>query len=129
MHKGNIRSENSENETYLVVEVNIMANNFGKKMAELLEKMDDKVLAAKINTAFDMLKNDNYDELAKKLRKVDKNEIMTKLNEIDDEKLKELKLNKSELRQKMNNIDLDTVQKMLGENGPEIISKIKDIIK
>lgn len=106
-----------------------MANNFGKKMAELLEKMDDKVLAAKINTAFDMLKNDNYDELAKKLRKVDKNEIMTKLNEIDDEKLKELKLNKSELRQKMNNIDLDTVQKMLGENGPEIISKIKDIIK
>jgi len=29
----------------------------------------------------------------------------------------------------MNNIDLDTVQKMLGENGPEIISKIKDIIK
>ncbi|HOA55805.1 MAG: hypothetical protein WAP56_10055 [Acetivibrionales bacterium] len=106
-----------------------MANNFGKKMAELLEKMDDKVLAAKINAAFDMLKNDNYDELAKKLRKVDKNEIMTKLNEIDDEKLKELKLNKSELRQKMNNIDLDTVQKMLGENGPEIISKIKDIIK
>ena len=106
-----------------------MANNFGKKMAELLEKMDDKVLAAKINAAFDMLKNDNYDELAKKLRKVDKNEIMTKLNEIDDEKLKELKLNKSELRQKMNNIDLDTVQKMLGENGPEIISRIKDIIK
>lgn len=106
-----------------------MANNFGKKMAELLEKMDDKVLAAKINAAFDILKNDNYDELAKKLRKVDKNEIMTKLNEIDDEKLKELKLNKSELRQKMNNIDLDTVQKMLGENGPEIISKIKDIIK
>ena len=30
-----------------------MANNFGKKMAELLEKMDDKVLAAKINAAFD----------------------------------------------------------------------------
>ncbi|HEY8350710.1 MAG TPA: membrane trafficking protein [Clostridia bacterium] len=106
-----------------------MANGFSKKMAELLEKMDDKVLAAKINAAIDMLKNEDYDELAKKLRKVDKNEIMEKLDEIDDKKLKELKLDKSELRQKMNSIDLDAVQKLLGENGPEIISKIKDIIK
>ena len=47
-----------------------MANSFSKKMSELLEKMDDKVLAAKINAAVDMLKNENYDELAKKLRKV-----------------------------------------------------------
>jgi hypothetical protein len=106
-----------------------MANGLSKKMAELLEKMDDKVLAAKINAAVDMLKNENYDELAKKLRKVDKNEIMTKLSEIDDEKLKELKVDKAELKRKMSSIDLDTVQKMLGENGPEIIGKIKDIIK
>jgi hypothetical protein len=106
-----------------------MANGLSKKMAELLEKMDDKVLAAKINAAVDMLKNENYDELAKKLRKVDKNEIMTKLSEINDEKLKELKLDKAELKQKMSSIDLDAVQKMLGENGPEIIGKIKDIIK
>ena len=106
-----------------------MANGLSKKMAELLEKMDDKVLAAKINAAVDMLKNENYDELAKKLRKVDKNEIMEKLNEIDDQKMKELKLDKAELKQKMSSIDLDAVQKMLGENGPEIIGKIKDIIK
>lgn len=106
-----------------------MANGLSKKMAELLEKMDDKVLAAKINAAVDMLKNENYDELAKKLRKVDKNEIMTKLSEVDDEKLKELKVDKAELKRKMSSIDLDTVQKMLGENGPEIIGKIKDIIK
>lgn len=106
-----------------------MANGLSKKMAELLEKMDDKVLAAKINAAVDMLKNENYDELTKKLRKVDKNEIMTKLSEIDDEKLKELKVDKAELKRKMSSIDLDTVQKMLGENGPEIIGKIKDIIK
>lgn len=106
-----------------------MANGFSKKMAELLEKMDNKVLASKINAAIDMLKNENYEELTKKLKKVDKNEIMEKLNEIDEEKLKELKLDKSELKQKMNSIDLDAVQKLLGENGPEIISKIKDIIK
>jgi hypothetical protein len=40
-----------------------------------------------------------------------------------------MKLNKAELKQKMSNIDLDAVQKLLGENGPEIMGKIKDIIK
>ncbi len=106
-----------------------MANGLNKKLAELLGKMDDKVLQAKINAAVDMLKNGDHEELAKKLNKVDKNEILSKLNEIDDERIKDMKLNKSELKQKMNSIDLDAVQKMLGENGPEIISKIKDIIK
>ncbi len=106
-----------------------MANGFNKKMTELLGKMDDKVLTAKINAAIEMLKNGDHDELAKKLNKVDKNEILEKLNEIDDEKIKELKLNKAELQQKMSNIDLNAVQKLLGENGSEIMGKIKDIIK
>lgn len=106
-----------------------MANNFNKKLADLLGKVDDKVLKSKINAAIDMLKNGDHEELAKKLSKVDKNELLEKLNEIDDEKLKELKLNKAELQQKMNSVDLDAVQKMLGENGPDIMNKIKDIIK
>jgi hypothetical protein len=90
--------------------------------------MDDKVLQTKINAAVEMLKNGDSDDLAKKLNKVNKNELMSKLNEIDESRLKDLNLNKAELRQKMSSIDLDAVKKMLGENGPEIIDKIKDII-
>jgi hypothetical protein len=104
-----------------------MSNGF-KKIAEMLGKMDDKVLQAKINAAVDMLKNSDKEELAKKLGKVDKNELMSKLNELDDEKLKELNLNKADLKQKMNSVDMEAVQKMLGDKGPEILNKIKDII-
>ncbi len=105
-----------------------MTNGFNKKLADLLGKMDDKVLQTKINTAIDMLKNGDTEDLAKKLNKMDKNEFMTKLNEIDESRLKDLNLNKAELKQKMSSIDLDTVKKMLGEKGPEIIEKIRDII-
>ncbi|HEX2946206.1 MAG TPA: membrane trafficking protein [Clostridia bacterium] len=105
-----------------------MSNSF-KKLAEMLGKMDDKVLQAKINAAVDMLKNTDKEELAKKLGKVDKNELLSKLNEIDDEKLKDLNLNKTDLKQKMSSIDMETVQKMLGDKGPDIMNKIKDIIK
>lgn len=105
-----------------------MANGINKKISELLGKMDDKVLQAKINAAVDMLKNGDTEELAKKLNKIDKDEILAKLNEIDQNKLKDLNLNKSELRQKMNSVDMDAVKKLLGDKGPEIIDKIKDII-
>ena len=43
-----------------------MSNGFNKKMAELLGKMDDKVLQAKINAAMDMLKEGNTEEIKKK---------------------------------------------------------------
>jgi hypothetical protein len=104
-----------------------MSNSF-KKIAEMLGKMDDKVLQAKINAAVDILKNSDKEELAKKLGKVDKNELLSKLNELDEEKLKELNLNKADLKQKMNSVDMEAVQKMLGDKGPEILNKIKDII-
>ncbi len=105
-----------------------MTNGFNKKLADLLGKMDDKVLQTKINTAIDMLKNGDTEDLARKLNKIDKNEFMSKLNELDESRLKELNLNKAELKQRMSNIDMDAVKKMLGEKGPEIIDKIKDII-
>lgn len=106
-----------------------MANGLNKKLSELLGKMDDKVLQTKLNAALDMLKEGNNEDLVRKIGKIDKNELLSKINEIDESKLKELNLNKADLKQKLNTIDLDSVQKLLGEQGPEIISKIKDIIK
>ncbi|MDP4113702.1 MAG: membrane trafficking protein [Bacillota bacterium] len=106
-----------------------MANGFNKKLSDLLGKVDDKVLETKINAAIDMLKDGDSDEIAKKIGKIDKNDLMSKLNEIDENKLKEMNLSKAEMQQKLNSIDLDAFQKMLGEQGPQIISKIKDIIK
>lgn len=106
-----------------------MSNGLNKKLSDLLGKMDDKVLQAKLSAAMDMLKDGNSEDLAKKISKVDKNELLSKLNELDDSKLKEMNLNKSEMKQKLNSIDLSAVQKLLGEQGPEIINKIKDIIK
>jgi hypothetical protein len=106
-----------------------MTNGFNKKLMDIIGKMDEKVLQAKINTALEMLKNGNNEDLAKKINKIDKNELLTKINELDDSKLKEMNINKNEIKQKVNDADLNNLQKMLGEHGEEIISKLKDIIK
>lgn len=106
-----------------------MVDAFNKKLAELLGKMDEKVLQAKLNAAMDMLQKGNTDDLVKKLNKMDKNEIVDKLNEIDDSKLKELNINKDEVKQKISNVDFEKMAQLIGEHGDEIIKKIKDIIK
>ena len=106
-----------------------MGDLLGKKLSELMGKMDDKMLQAKLNAALDMLGKGNTDDLAKKLNKINKGELMNKLNEIDDSRLKEMNLNKNDMKQKIQGADLDKISALLGEHGDEIIAKIKDIIK
>ena len=118
-----------------------MANGVNKKISDLAGKAGDMITQAKVKAAVEMLKHTGADDLAKMFNKLDKNElakvvgkadkkdILKKLDEIDDKKLKEYNLDKAALKEKINGIDLNEVQKMLGDKGPEIIAKIKDIIK
>jgi hypothetical protein len=106
-----------------------MNNSFNKMLADMLGKMDEKVLQAKLNAALDMLKKGDTAELAKKLNKMDKNELVSKINEFDDSKLKELNINKEEIKQKISDSDLQKLSQLIGDNGDEIVKKIKDIIK
>lgn len=103
--------------------------DINKKLSELFGKMDEKMLQKKINTAIEMLQNGDLEDLSKKLNKMDKNEILEKINEFDESKLKEFNINKNEIRQKVTDADLNNLSQMLGENGDEIIGKLKKILE
>jgi flavodoxin len=98
-------------------------------LAEMLGKMDEKVLQTRLNAAMEMLKKGNTEELAKKINKIDKEELLKKMSEFDESKLKDLKINKDELKQKISGEDLDKLAALIGDQGDEVIKKIKDIIK
>ena len=63
-------------------------SDLSKKISELFGKMDEKMLQKKINTAIDMLQNGNVDDLARKLDKIDRDELLQKINEFDESSLK-----------------------------------------
>ncbi|HEX3027839.1 MAG TPA: membrane trafficking protein [Clostridia bacterium] len=106
-----------------------MSEGLSKKLAEIMGKMDERVTQAKVNSALEMLKNGDTKELAKKINKVDKEELLSKINEFDVSKLKDMNINIDDVKQKINDADLKKLSDLLGENGDEIINKIKDIIK
>ena len=53
-------------------------------MANLFDRIDGKIMEAKIDQGIDMLKNKSPDEISKKISKIDKDEIMQKLDELDE---------------------------------------------
>ncbi len=106
----------------------MMNDAFKKQLADMLGKMDEKVLQTKLNAALDMLKKGNTQELAKQLNKMDKAELMQKINELDETKLNELNLNVDEIKQKVNQADLEKLSKLVGDQGDEVIKKIKTLL-
>ncbi len=106
-----------------------MSESLNKKLSQLLGKMDEKVLQKKINTALEMLKNGDTQDLAKKINKMDKNELIEKIDEFDKSKLGEMNINFDELKKKISSSDLDKLSELIGNQGDEVIKKIKDIIQ
>jgi uncharacterized protein YidB (DUF937 family) len=105
-----------------------MSDSLKNKLNNLLGKFDNKMLTTKINNIVEMLNNGKTDELAKKFNKVDTNELLEKLEEFDSAKLDELNINKEDLLNKINSSDLDSLSSKLGDNGKEIMNKIKNIL-
>jgi len=105
-----------------------MNESLKKQLADMLGKMDEKVLQAKLNTALDMLKKGNTEELAKKINKMDKSELMEKVNEFDESKLRDLNINLDELKRKISNADLEKLSQLVGDQGEEVVKKIKTLL-
>lgn len=99
-----------------------------RKLAELLGKMDEKVVKAKLNKAMEMLKKGNTEDLARKIRNVDMNELMEKMNEYDRAKIEELNIDINEVKRQITEADLARLSALIGERGPEVVQKIKSIL-
>jgi transcriptional regulator of aromatic amino acid metabolism len=105
-----------------------MNDSFNKKLSELLGKMDERILKAKINSALEMLNNGEYEEIAKKINKMDKDELIEKMDSFDVSKLKGLNITKEEIKQKINSADIDRLARLIGEKGDILAEKFKELL-
>jgi|LSQX01.1.fsa_nt_gb hypothetical protein len=109
--------------------IGIMTDSLNRKISELFGKVDGKILEARLNAAIDMLKKGNTEELADKINKMDKNELLQKINDLDDSKLKQLNIDKNEISQRLGPVDFKNLANHIGENGDEIVKKLKLLLE
>lgn len=100
----------------------------GDLTKKIQEMMQDKMLQSKVNKAIEILKKDSPADLQKKLSSIDKDELMEKVNEFDEEKLKNVKINKDEIKKKITQKDLDKLEKILGKDSDVIMKKVNDFL-
>ena len=105
-----------------------MDKNLSNKINELFGKVDNKILAAKLNSALQTLKTSDPEELSKKINKTDKNEIMKKLNELDENGMQELSKNFGNIKNNVSETDLRKLEKALGNDSDEIMKKIHEFL-
>ena len=67
------------------------------KLADLISKMDDKIMRIKLNKALNLLEKGDTEEIAKKLRRIDTDEVMEKLEDFDVRLLSDLKIDRDDL--------------------------------
>ncbi len=97
-------------------------------MANLFERIDNRIMAAKIEQGMDMLKNKSTEELAQKIAKMDRNEVLKKLDEIDAKKVKEMNLDIEKIKSKITPQDLEKIKQLAGKDADKIMGKINELL-
>lgn len=98
-------------------------------MANFFDRIDGKIIEAKIDQGIDMLKNKSPDEISKKIAKMDKEELMQKLDELDEKRIKELNIDLEKIKKKITPEDIEKAKKIAGKDGEVIINRLLEILK
>jgi len=106
-----------------------MNSDLQKKFQQILSNIDPETIQKGLKTISDMMNTEEGQQLATKLKKLDKNKLMEQLNQIDEkqiaEKLENMDVN--QITDKMNNLDKEQLIKEL-TNNPDLIKKINDFL-
>lgn len=105
-----------------------MIESLRKKLFSLVGKSDEKVISEKIKSFVEGKESVDFDELSKKIKSVDKKEILDTLSKFDSSQLGELNIDSARLKEKIQEIDMDKVTEALGEDGKEIVDRVLDIL-
>ena len=98
-------------------------------MNDFSNYVQGQITKKKIEKGLDMLKNESPSDLRKKLRNVDINEVLQKMDEYDKNRLDELGIDVNALRSKVSDADIQKIHQVLGSDGEMVIRKIRDMLR
>lgn len=98
-------------------------------MGKMFDKIDQKIMSAKIEQGLEMLKNKPEAELSQKISNVNREELLRKMNEIDTEKIKKMNINIAEIKKKITASDIEKIKRIAGKDGDAVVKKINEILE
>lgn len=98
-------------------------------MSDFSNYIQGQITKKKIEKGIDMFRNESTTDLKRKLRNVNIDETMKKLDEYDKDTFKELGININEYKNQITEADIQKIKQVLGKDSDKIIRKIRDILR
>ena len=95
----------------------------------MFERLGGNIQKKKLEKAWEMLRNENPQELRKKLGQMDTQEILEKINEFDPKKLNQMGISLDEIRSRVTEKDFEKLIQVLGSDGAIIAQRLRSLLK
>ncbi len=95
----------------------------------MFDKLGGNIQKKKLEKALEMLRNEDPNEIRKRLGKFDTDEILDKINEFDPNKLSQMGISLDEIKSKVTEKDFEKLIKVLGPDGAIIAQRLKSMLR
>ncbi|HBR02606.1 MAG TPA: hypothetical protein DD738_08345 [Ruminiclostridium sp.] len=95
----------------------------------MFDKLGGNIQKKKLEKALEMLRNENPQELRRKLGQYDTNEILEKIDEFDPKQLNQMGISLDEIKSKITEKDFEKLSQILGKDGAVIAQRLKSILR
>ncbi len=89
--------------------------------------LESKITKAKLDQAINMLKTKSAEELSGKFDPKSRKELLSKIEDFDAKKLKDLKIDPMEILGKLTPQDIEKVKTIAGKDADLLMKKLKEI--
>ena len=87
-----------------------------------------RITKAKLEQAIQMLKSKSPEELSQKFDDKSRKDILSKLNEIDRQKLAEMQIDPQAVMSRLTPEDMENVQKIAGKDAGVLMKKLQELL-
>lgn len=95
----------------------------------MFDKLGGNIQKKKLEKALEMLRNEDPNELKKRLGQIDTNEILDKIKEFDPNKLSQMGISLDEIKSRVTEKDFEKLIKILGPDGAIIAQRLKSMLR
>ena len=95
----------------------------------MFDRLGGNIQKKKLEKALEMLRNEDPNELKKRLGQIDTNEILEKINEFDHNKLNQMGISLDEIKSKVTERDFQKLIQVLGPDGAIIAQRLRSLLK
>ncbi len=96
-------------------------------MANIFDRIENRITGVRIEQGIEKLKSTPVEQLSKELEKVNRAELLKKINELDTKKIKDMKIDPEAIKKRLTPSDIEKIKKLAGKDADTVMRKLDEL--